>query len=161
MPLIAPDPEPVPELEPTPDLEPAPWPLEPPPAPGSIMIVLATDAPASSHLLERMAKRAAFGLARTGAIAEDGSGDFVIAFSTTNRRPHYHRPPERQILEVPRLAEDPWTMAAVFTAVVEAVEEAILNALVAAETLTGRDDHIAYALPRAELGDLLTRYGRR
>ncbi|HEY7782347.1 MAG TPA: P1 family peptidase [Ktedonobacterales bacterium] len=154
-PLIAPDPEPVP------DLEPAPWLVEPPPAPGSIMIVLATDAPASSHLLERMAKRAAFGLARTGAIAEDGSGDFVIAFSTTNRRPHYHRPPDRHVVDVARLAEDPWTVAGMFTAVVEAVEEAILNALMAAETLTGRDDHIAYALPHDELRELLMRYGRR
>lgn len=160
-PLVAPDPEPVPELEPTPDLEPAPGPLDAPPGFGSIMIVLATDAPASAHLLGRMARRAAFGLARTGAIAEDGSGDFVIAFSTTNRRPHYHRPPDRRVVDTPRLAEDPWTVAAVFAAVVEAVEEAILNALVAAETVIGRDDHIAYALPHGELGDLLTRYGRR
>ena len=135
-----------------------------PPGLGSIMIVLATDAPASAHLLERMAKRAAFGLARTGSLCEDVSGDFVIAFSTTTRQPHYRRPPADPLYPLPpttALSDDPWTHSALFAAVVEAVEEAILNSLVAAETMIGRDQHIAYALPHDELADLLTYYRRR
>ncbi|HST89569.1 MAG TPA: P1 family peptidase [Ktedonobacterales bacterium] len=142
---------------------PAPSTPTEPPGQGSIMIVLATDAPASTHFLERMAKRAAFGLARTGSVCEDVSGDFVIAFSTTNRVPQHMREPERptERVEAARLSEDAWTASALFAAVVEAVEEAILNSLVAAETMIGRDDHIAYALPRDELAELLTYYHRR
>ena len=132
-----------------------------PPGTGSIMIVLATDAPASTHLLERMAKRAAFGLARTGSICEDVSGDFVVAFSTTNRRPQYRQEPLQRVTQEARLSEDTWTAGQLFTAVVEAVEEAILNSLVAAETMIGRDNHIVHALPREELADLLTFYRRR
>lgn len=142
---------------------PAPPTTPEPPGQGSIMIVLATDAPASTHFLERMAKRAAFGLARTGSVCEDVSGDFVIAFSTTNRVPQHMRAPERPMerAETARLSEDAWTASALFAAVVEAVEEAILNSLVAAETMIGRDDHIVYALPRDELAELLTYYRRR
>jgi D-aminopeptidase len=126
------------------------------------MIVIATDAPASSRLLERMAKRATFGLARVGGIAEDSSGDFVIAFSTTNRRPQLtDTPSPTPILQVSRVSEDPLTVSKLFLAVVEAVEEAILNSLVAAETMVGRDHHIAHALPLDELTDLLARYGLR
>jgi D-aminopeptidase len=125
---------------------------------GSIMIVVATDAPASSRLLERMAKRAAFGLGRVGGIGEDSSGDFVIAFSTTNRRTQLTEPPAELVRQVARISEDSWTVSDLFLAVVEAVEEAILNSLVAAETMTGRDQHIVYALPRDELVDLLARY---
>lgn len=134
-----------------------------PPGQGSIMIVLATDAPASTHFLERMAKRAAFGLARTGSVCEDVSGDFVIAFSTTNRVSQRMREPERPIerVETARLSEDAWTASLLFAAVVEAVEEAILNSLVAAETMIGRDDHIVYALPHDELAELLAYYHRR
>jgi D-aminopeptidase len=128
---------------------------------GSIMIVIATDAPASSRLLERMAKRATFGLGRVGGIGEDSSGDFVIAFSTTNRRPQLtHEPPRPPIVQVSRVSEDTSTVSQLFLAVVEAVEEAILNSLVAAETMVGRDHHIAYALPHHEVADLLARYGR-
>src|SRR5690348_2471157 len=142
---------------------PAPSTPAEPPGQGSIMIVLATDAPASTHFLERMAKRAAFGLARTGSVCEDVSGDFVIAFSTTNRIPQHMHAPEQPIErgETARLSEDAWTASLLFAAVVEAVEEAILNSLVAAETMIGRDDHIAYALPHDELAELLTYYHRR
>jgi D-aminopeptidase len=128
---------------------------------GSIMMVLATDAPVSAHLLERMAKRAAFGLARTGSMCEDGSGDFVIAFSTTNRSPQYRQEPLQRVTRAARLLEDAWTVSQLFTAVVEAVEEAILNSLVAAETMRGRDNHVVHALPRDELSSLLTFYHRR
>jgi len=133
----------------------------PPPGDGSIMIVIGTDAPASSRLLERMAKRATFGLARTGGIGEDTSGDFVIAFSTTNRRVQLAQRPDTRIMEVQRISEDAWTVNDLFLAVVEAVEEAILNSLIAAETMVGRDNHIAYALPHDELADLLTYYRLR
>lgn len=131
------------------------------PGTGSIMIVLATDAPASAHFLERMAKRATFGLARTGSVCEDSSGDFVVAFSTSNRSPQHRQEPAQHVTQEARLSEDLWTAGKLFTAVVEAVEEAILNSLVAAETMTGRDNHIVHALPRDELADLLTFYRRR
>ncbi|HEV7128972.1 MAG TPA: P1 family peptidase [Ktedonobacterales bacterium] len=140
-------------------LLPATLPDTPPdaaPGQGSIMVVLATDAPASPHLLKRMAKRAALGLARTGSIAEGSSGDFVIAFSTTNRTAHAMRPSDLHSGQRTLLEEDAWTVTALFTAVVETVEEAVLNALVAAETMIGRDNHIAHALPRDELERLLT-----
>jgi D-aminopeptidase len=138
----------------------APAPPTPAPGDGSIMIVVATDAPASSRLLERLAKRAAFGLARVGGIGEDTSGDFVIAFSTTNRRPQLTEPPAELLRQVARISEDPWTVSELFLGVVEAVEEAILNSLVAAETMTGRDHHIVYALPHDELVELLARNQR-
>jgi D-aminopeptidase len=128
---------------------------DPAPGDGSIMIVVATDAPASSHLLERLAKRTTFGLARTGAIAEDTSGDFAIVFSTTNRTRQLRQPPAQRVQEVRQISEDPWTVSELFLAVVEAVEEAILNSLVAAETMTGRDGHTVHALPRDELVELL------
>lgn len=132
------------------------------PGQGSVMVVLATDAPASPLLLGRMAQRATHGLARTGSIASATSGDFVIAFSTTNRvalMPEQPRAPER-VRQVQLISEDAWTATALFGAVAEAVEEAVLNSLVAAETMVGRDDHIVHALPRGELAELL-RYYRR
>lgn len=125
--------------------------------PGSIMMVLATDAPLSARQLGRLATRAAFGLARTGSTCHDGSGDFVIAFSTTSRRPHY---PQNRVEVVPRV-RDSRVMNALFLAVVESVEEAILNSLVAAETMTGRDGHTLHAIPLETLADLLTYYRRR
>lgn len=132
------------------------------PGQGSVMVVLATDAPASPLLLERMALRATHGLARTGSIGAATSGDFVIAFSTTNQvtQPSA-RPRAPELSRQTRLmSEDSWTATALFGAVAEAVEEAVLNSLVAAETLVGRDDHVVYALPHGELVELL-RYYRR
>jgi D-aminopeptidase len=130
------------------------------PGPGSIMIVLAIDVPASVHLLGRMARRAAFGLARTGTICHDGSGDFVIAFSTTHRQPHLAARPNAIVETSLRLREDHWTADALFAGVVEAVEEAILNSLLAAKTTTGRDGHTVYALPHEEVTELLAYYHR-
>ncbi len=128
------------------------------PGPGSIVIVLATDAPLTCRQLGRLANRAALGLARTGAVGASGSGDFVIAFSTANRR--LHRPAESiKNLQIV-VEEDPTTIDALFLAVVEGVEEAVLNSLVAATTMTGRDGHVLYALPLDELADLLHQYGR-
>jgi len=99
---------------------------------GSIIIVIATDAPLSSRQLTRVARRAAFGLARTGAVAPHGSGDFVVAFSTTMRRTSGmgERIPEEQLTPF-------------FKATVEATEEAILRSILRAETMVGRDGHIS------------------
>lgn len=124
---------------------------------GSIMVILGTDAPLKSRQLLRLAKRVPFGLARTGSIASNGSGDFAIAFSTTLSQPHETIPGERQC---PALAEDGRMMTFFFQATVEAVEEAVLNSLFAAHTTIGRDHHIVPALPLAQTVNLLKRYGR-
>lgn len=127
----------------------------PQPGPGSIMLIVATDAPLTSRQLGRLAKRATFGLARTGTICDDGSGDFVIAFSTAARWRHE---PTDVVELTERVAESGRTIDAFFAATIEAVEEAILNALVAAETMTGRDDNILHAIPHERLAELLRHY---
>ena len=127
----------------------------PEPGPGSIIMVLATDAPLSALQLRRLAARGALGLARTGAISSDQSGDFVIAFSTTNRSPHT---PDALVREAARVEDDSAALDAFFLAAVESVEEAILNALVAATTMTGRDGHRLHALPHEALSKGLERW---
>jgi len=127
----------------------------PQPGPGSIMLIVATDAPMTSRQLGRVARRATFGLARTGTICDDGSGDFVIAFSTATRWRHE---PAETVEAAERIAESGKTIDAFFAATVEAIEEAILNALVAAETLTGRDGNTLHAIPHDRLGELLRYY---
>lgn len=124
---------------------------------GSIMLVVATDAPLDSRQLTRLALRAGFGLARTGAAAYHESGDFVIAFSTTTRRPHA---PDQPVATGPHLIDGAGGIDPLFTAVIESIEEAILNALVAADTMTGRDGNTLYALPHDRLLMLMRRYGR-
>lgn len=114
---------------------------------GSIMIVLASDAPLDSRQLGRLCRRAAFGLARTGSTCHGGSGDFVIAFSTTNRIPD--RPKQFRISR-PLVYEQP-IMNALSLAVVESVEEAIYNSLFMAHTVVGRDGNTRYGLPVAEV----------
>lgn len=123
---------------------------EPPPA-GSIMIVIGTDAPLDSRQLERLARRAPFGLARTGSTCHGGSGDFVIAFSTTPRIPDR---PETLLADLPAFYEQP-VLSAFALAVVESVEEAIYNSLFQARTVTGRDGHSRYALPVEQVVALL------
>lgn len=118
---------------------------------GSIMIVLATDAPLDSRGLERLCKRAAFGMARTGSTCHGGSGDFVIAFSTAGRVPDRPQPP---LFMRPALYEQP-LMDVFSLAVIEAVEEAIYNSLLMAETITGRQGHTRHALPAAEVARLV------
>ena len=125
--------------------------------PGSIMIVLATDAPLDALQLTRLAKRAALGLARTGTISHDQSGDFIIAFATGTRIPHE---PDDVLHRPAQLHDRSDTLDQFFLATVEAVEEAVLNALLAAETMTGRDGLLAPALPADRLCELLRRYGR-
>ena len=124
-------------------------------ADGSCMIVVATDAPVLARNLERLAKRAMLGLARTGGIASNGSGDYVIAFSTA---------PENRIVrsDAPVNARQVLANGAVsplFLATIEATEEAIINSLFAAEDMTGYQGHSRKALPVDEVLDLLRERG--
>jgi D-aminopeptidase len=124
---------------------------------GSCMIVLATDAPLSARNLERLAKRGVLALGRVGSFMSNGSGDFVIAFSTAreNRRPHEA---EDDVLTVRDLRND--ETSPLFLAAVEAVEEAIYNSLLRAETVTGHEGRTAEAIPVERLRELLAQHGR-
>lgn len=121
---------------------------------GSIMIVLATDAPLADRQLRRLCVRAAAGLARTGSHHMHGSGDFVIAFSTAYRIDHA---PASLTTSRTVLADERGAMAGLFPAVVECVEEAILNSLCRAETVVGRDGNTRYAVPVDEVVALVRR----
>lgn len=124
---------------------------------GSCMMVVATDAPLDSRNLERLAKRAMLGLARTGGIASNGSGDYVIAFSTaTENRVKYNS--ESLFNESKILRND--EMTPLFLATIEATEEAILNSLFAAESSTGRNGNSVNALPVEDVMKILRKYGR-
>jgi D-aminopeptidase len=120
---------------------------------GSVMIVVTTDAPLGDRNLRRLAARAMMGLARTGSCAANGSGDYVIAFSTAEdaRRPRNGRP-----APLPDRAND--EMSALFQAVVEGTEEAIYNALFMAGTMTGNGRTVE-AIPLDRVRDILARYG--
>jgi len=122
-----------------------PDPASPPPTDsGSVMVILATDAPLSERQLRRLCVRAAAGLARTGSHYGHGSGDFVIAFGTAWRVEHE---PASLTTTQTVLADEAQAMGWLFPAVVESVEEAVLNSLFRAETMTGRDGHVRHALP--------------
>ncbi len=121
---------------------------------GSVMIVLATDAPLDARQLHRLCVRAGVGLARVGSHYSHGSGDFVVGFSTAHRVAHE---PVALVGTRAVLIAEARVMDALFRAVVESVEEAIVNSLFTAQTMTGRDDHIAYALPVAEVLELMSR----
>lgn len=118
---------------------------------GSCMIVIATDAPLSSRNLERIARRAVLGLARTGSFMSNGSGDFVIAFSTRNQKPYGPRARTREI----EIVENDY-MSPLFLATVEAVEEAVYNSLTRATSITGHEGHTTEAIPIDRLKELLT-----
>jgi D-aminopeptidase len=122
---------------------------------GSVIVVIATDAPVSSRQLERMGRRATLGLARTGTWSGNGSGDIFIAFSTANRFERGEGPAERTIRWY-----DPSRMDPLFAATVEAVEEAVLNAMTKAETMTGVNGRTVEAIPYDRLRDALRKYGR-
>jgi L-aminopeptidase/D-esterase-like protein len=129
---------------------------------GSIIVVVATDAPLTPDQLERIARRVSLGMGRLGSIHGNGSGDIFIAFSTANRgadagnsTPDGSAPPPASIRRVPSEAMDP-----LFTATVEATEEAIVNAMLAADTMTGADYWRYYAIPHAELQSVLRKHGR-
>jgi L-aminopeptidase/D-esterase-like protein len=121
---------------------------------GSIIIVVATDAPLLAHQLKRLARRAALGVARTGSSSGNGSGDIFIAFSTAN--------PEAAkttgTIQLTMLPND--RMNPLFEATVQATEEAIVNALIAAETMTGVDGHKVIALPHDRLRAVMRKYNR-
>ena len=121
---------------------------------GSIIIVIATDAPLLPHQLKRIARRATLGLARTGSTSGNGSGDIFIAFSTAN--PNADKSPGPNTVQT--VSND--RISPLFTATVEATEEAIVNAMVAAETMTGRDNHTVIALPHNQLQQVLKKYNR-
>ncbi len=120
---------------------------------GSIIIIVATDAPLDSRQLSRLSRRATIGLARTGSISHHGSGDFVLAFSTGNSIPHY---PEDPTFVMTHLADT--HLSPIFQATVEATEEAILNALVQATTVTGRDGRRYEAISIEKLRSILASY---
>ncbi|HSV89961.1 MAG TPA: P1 family peptidase [Nitrospiraceae bacterium] len=117
---------------------------------GSIIIIIATDAPLDGRQLTRLAKRAALGLARTGSTARHGSGDFMLAFSTANVIPHY---PKEATFQQTHLADT--HLNPLITATVEATEEAILNALTMATTMVGRDGHRVEAISLTKLRAIL------
>lgn len=122
---------------------PAPWPE--PRQTGSIIIIVATDAPLIAAQCKRLARHATAGLARVGGIGHNGSGDIFLAFATGNHLPANPDAPYA-LKMLPHHHLDP-----IFEGTIEAVEEAILNALTAAETMTGFKDRTAYALPLAEV----------
>jgi len=121
---------------------------------GSIIIVVATDAPLLPHQLERIARRATLGLARTGATSGNGSGDIFIAFSTANPK----AASAAGVASVQMVSND--RISALFSATVQATEEAIVNALVAGVTMRGIDGRVVTALPHDTLKSLLKKYGR-
>lgn len=126
-------------------------------AEGSCMMVVVTDAPLSSRNLERMAKRAMLGLAKTGGIASNGSGDYVIVLSTapenfvpySSESPFYH----------PKFLRND-AVSPLFLATIEATEEAIINSLFAAETMTGHDDRTVEALPVDHVLQIMKKYNK-
>jgi D-aminopeptidase len=119
---------------------------------GSCIAVVATDAPLLPNQLKRLARRVSLGLARTGAISGNGSGDLFIAFSTANAGVADPGPLTHSVQTIPNDRLDP-----IFDAVVQATEEAVVNALVDNQTMTGRDNHRAEALPHDRLREILKR----
>jgi D-aminopeptidase len=121
---------------------------------GSIIVVVATDAPLLPHQLKRLARRAGMGIARTGGTAMNGSGDIFIALSTAN----IESTQSGGLSRVSMLAND--QMNPLFVATIEATEEAIINAMVAAESMKGVDDHFVMALPYERVQKILSRHNR-
>jgi D-aminopeptidase len=130
------------------------------PGSGSIIVVLATDAPLLPHQCERLAQRAGLGIARMGGIASTGSGDIFIAFATGNRGlPGPSVVPATSIVHDVRMLDDT-RITPLFQAAVEAVEEAIVNALLVSETMTGADGITAHGLNGERVVEIMARHGR-
>jgi D-aminopeptidase len=129
--------------------------LSPGQSEGSIIVIIATDAPLDSRQLTRLAKRAALGLARTGSTARHGSGDFMLAFSTANVIPHYPKDRTYPLIQLADTHINPF-----ITATVDATEEAILNALTMATTVVGRDGRRVEAISLARLRAILDRQAK-
>ncbi|HYG99924.1 MAG TPA: P1 family peptidase [Terriglobales bacterium] len=121
---------------------------------GSIIIVVATDAPLLPHQLKRVIRRASLGLARTGSTSGNGSGDIFIAFSTANAKA-FSTVPAANVTMLSNERIDP-----LFEATVHATEEAIVNAMIAADTMSGMNNHTVIALPHDRLREVLRKYNR-
>jgi L-aminopeptidase/D-esterase-like protein len=121
---------------------------------GSIIVVLATDAPLLPHQLKRIAQRIALGVGKVGGRGENGSGDIFIAFSTANENA-FNR---QKVVSVKQFPND--EINPLFEGTVQAVEEAIINAMVAADTMVGVNGNTTYALPHDKVIELLKKYGR-
>jgi D-aminopeptidase len=128
---------------------------------GSIIIIVATDAPLLPHQCARLARRAGMGLARMGSYASHGSGDLFLAFATGNRglSHHFGEDDPRGVIGLRMVVDE--TINPLFEATAEATEEAIVNALLAAETMTGRDGITAYALDPDRLVGIMRANGQR
>jgi L-aminopeptidase/D-esterase-like protein len=120
----------------------------------SIIIVLATDAPMLPHQLERLVRRASLGLARTGSISANSSGDIFIAFSTANAGAASADP----VAQVGMISNEQITT--LFEAAVQATEEAVINTLIGAETMTGMNGTTVEAIPHHRVREILRKYGR-
>src|SRR5438128_11291296 len=121
---------------------------------GSIIVVVASDAPLLSHQLKRLARRVSLGLGRNGSISGNGSGDIFIAFSTANSGASA----TEHVVNLKMLPNE--KLEPVFSATVQATEEAIINAMIAAETMTGIENHKVIALPHDQLRAVLKKYNR-
>jgi len=121
---------------------------------GSIIVVVATDAPLVAHQLKRLARRVSLGLGRDGSISGNGSGDIFIAFSTANSG----AAAADHVVDLKMLPND--MIEPVFAATVQATEEAVINAMVGAETMTGIENHKVIALPHDRLRAVLKKYNR-
>jgi D-aminopeptidase len=122
---------------------------------GSCIAVVATDAPLLPNQLKRLARRVSLGLARTGTISGNGSGDLFVAFSTANKNSWAPDQVTHTVQTIPNDLMDP-----IFTGVVQATDEAVVNALVDNQTMTGADNHRVEALPHDRLRDILKKYNR-
>lgn len=121
---------------------------------GSIIVIIATDAPLLPHQLKRITQRVPIGIGLVGGIGDNGSGDIFIAFSTSNPQA-FNRDSVSRITLLPNDKMDP-----LFMATIQAVEEAVINAMVAAETMEGINGNKAYALPHDKVIEILTKYNR-
>ena len=121
---------------------------------GSIIVVVATDAPLLPHQLKRVVKRASLGIAKNGGIGGNSSGDIFVAFSTANAGAGK----EANLANVKMLAND--RINPIFLATVQATEEAIINAMIAAETMTGVNGNTVYAIPHDRLKQAMKKYNR-
>jgi L-aminopeptidase/D-esterase-like protein len=122
---------------------------------GSIIAIVTTDAPLQAHQLKRLARRVSLGLARTGTSGGNGSGDIFLAFSTANAEAMSSRSIRRTADYLGFPAMDP-----LFQAVVECTEEAVIDAMITAETMVGRDGNRSVALPHDRLMSIMRQYGR-
>ena len=123
---------------------------------GSVIAIVATDAPLLAHQLKRIARRVPMGLARTGTVGNNSSGDIFLAFSTANAQAFAQRGGGAVTMQaLPNASLD-----LLFKATVEATEEAVIDAMLAAETMTGRDGNTAIALPHDQLIEVMRKYGR-